>query len=140
MRWKSFQRSAVEIRGALSEKETLLLGADLKKDESLLLPAYDGALGISAAFNLNLLVRINRAIAELDNNTYSRNLTALGYTSATALSQEGHWQVSVTATPAAGAATAFSLSAAPAGNHTDPACATITLTSAGVKGSSLDCW
>lgn len=37
----------------------LLIGVDLRKSESLLLPAYDDAQGVTAAFNLNLLARIN---------------------------------------------------------------------------------
>src|SRR6201999_119500 len=40
----------------------LLLGVDLRKDPALLEPAYDDALGITAAFNKNLLVRINREL------------------------------------------------------------------------------
>jgi uncharacterized SAM-dependent methyltransferase len=38
----------------------LLLGTDLDKDESILIPAYDDSLRVTAAFNLNLLVRMNR--------------------------------------------------------------------------------
>jgi dimethylhistidine N-methyltransferase len=38
----------------------LLIGVDLAKDASLLEPAYNDRQGITAAFNLNLLVRINR--------------------------------------------------------------------------------
>jgi L-histidine N-alpha-methyltransferase len=37
-----------------------LLGADLKKSADVLVPAYDDALGVTSAFNLNLLARINR--------------------------------------------------------------------------------
>jgi uncharacterized SAM-dependent methyltransferase len=40
----------------------MLLGADLKKDAGLLEAAYDDALGVTAAFNLNLLARINREL------------------------------------------------------------------------------
>lgn len=40
----------------------LLIGVDLQKDRSILEPAYDDALGVTAAFNLNLLVRINREL------------------------------------------------------------------------------
>ncbi|HEX8474255.1 MAG TPA: L-histidine N(alpha)-methyltransferase [Pyrinomonadaceae bacterium] len=47
-------------RSALREGDALLLGADLKKDASVLEAAYDDALGVTAAFNLNLLARINR--------------------------------------------------------------------------------
>lgn len=38
----------------------LLIGVDLRKSPDLLLPAYNDAQGITAAFNLNLLARINR--------------------------------------------------------------------------------
>jgi dimethylhistidine N-methyltransferase len=38
----------------------LLIGVDLKKERAILEPAYDDAQGISAAFALNLLTRINR--------------------------------------------------------------------------------
>ena len=53
------------LRRVLKTGDALLLGADLKKDRSVLEPAYDDALGITAAFNLNLLARVNR---ELDGN------------------------------------------------------------------------
>ncbi len=38
-------------------------GVDLKKDTVILLPAYNDAAGVTAAFNLNLLVRINRELS-----------------------------------------------------------------------------
>jgi|ERR1043165_2842922 dimethylhistidine N-methyltransferase len=47
------------IRGVLKAGDALFLGADLRKDKRILDPAYDDALGVTAAFNLNLLVRIN---------------------------------------------------------------------------------
>jgi dimethylhistidine N-methyltransferase len=40
----------------------LLLGVDLKKDRAILEPAYDDSRGVTAAFNLNLLERINREL------------------------------------------------------------------------------
>ena len=40
----------------------MLLGADLKKDPQLLHAAYNDSQGVTAAFNLNLLVRINREL------------------------------------------------------------------------------
>jgi dimethylhistidine N-methyltransferase len=40
----------------------LLIGFDLDKDESIVWPAYNDRLGTTAAFNLNLLVRINREL------------------------------------------------------------------------------
>jgi dimethylhistidine N-methyltransferase len=47
-------------RGVLRAGDGLLLGADLKKDACVLEAAYDDALGVTAAFNLNVLERINR--------------------------------------------------------------------------------
>lgn len=53
------------LRAGLAVGDSLLLGVDLVKDESTLLAAYDDAAGVTAAFNRNLLVRLNR---ELDAN------------------------------------------------------------------------
>ncbi|MCR6658501.1 MAG: ergothioneine biosynthesis protein EgtB [Asticcacaulis sp.] len=53
------------VRGLLGHKARLILGADMVKDEATLVAAYDDAKGVTAAFNKNLLVRINR---ELDGN------------------------------------------------------------------------
>lgn len=50
------------IRGALTPGDALLLGADLVKPEPDLQLAYDDPLGVTAAFNRNLLVRINREL------------------------------------------------------------------------------
>ena len=46
----------------LSPGGRLIVGVDLKKDARKLVLAYDDAAGITAAFNLNLLVRINREL------------------------------------------------------------------------------
>jgi L-histidine N-alpha-methyltransferase len=51
-----------EIRRLLSPNDALLLGADLKKDPDTLISAYDDSLGVTAAFNRNLLARINREL------------------------------------------------------------------------------
>ncbi len=40
----------------------LLIGADLRKDLAVLLPAYDDAKGVTAAFILNVLTRVNREL------------------------------------------------------------------------------
>jgi dimethylhistidine N-methyltransferase len=61
----NFDRDGAEgfllsLRGVLREGDALLLGADLKKDRATLEAAYDDALGVTAAFNLNQLVRLNR--------------------------------------------------------------------------------
>ncbi len=53
------------LRQVLHAGDALLLGADLKKEKSVLEAAYNDALGVTAAFNLNVLARINR---ELDGN------------------------------------------------------------------------
>ena len=50
------------IRRSLRRGDTFLLGADLVKPERELLLAYDDPLGVTAAFNRNLLVRINREL------------------------------------------------------------------------------
>jgi dimethylhistidine N-methyltransferase len=50
------------LRQVLSEGDALLLGADLKKDKNILEAAYNDALGVTAAFNLNVLARINREL------------------------------------------------------------------------------
>jgi L-histidine N-alpha-methyltransferase len=50
------------LRRVLEPGDSLLLGADLKKEREILEAAYDDALGVTAAFNLNLLVRINREL------------------------------------------------------------------------------
>jgi len=51
-----------DLRSALQPGDALFLGADLRKPKSVLEPAYDDALGVTAAFNLNLLGRINREL------------------------------------------------------------------------------
>ncbi|MDE0194186.1 MAG: L-histidine N(alpha)-methyltransferase [bacterium] len=51
-----------EIAGMSSAGETFLLGADLVKERSRLLAAYDDAAGITAAFNRNVLRVINRRL------------------------------------------------------------------------------
>ena len=50
------------IRASLCPGDSLLLGTDLLKPIPQLLEAYDDALGVTAAFNRNLLVRINREL------------------------------------------------------------------------------
>jgi L-histidine N-alpha-methyltransferase len=50
------------LRGALGAETSLLLGTDLRKSPDILLPAYDDAAGVTAAFNKNVLVRINREL------------------------------------------------------------------------------
>lgn len=52
-----------EVRATLRPGDALLLGTDLEKEVELQLLAYDDPAGVTAAFNLNLLARINRELA-----------------------------------------------------------------------------
>jgi dimethylhistidine N-methyltransferase len=51
-----------QIAAVLPPGGALLLGTDRAKDPARLLPAYDDAAGVTAAFNRNLLVRLNREL------------------------------------------------------------------------------
>ena len=71
----NFDRDAAQqflgdIRACLLPGDALLLGADLIKPLHRMLLAYDDPAGVTAAFNLNLLARINR---ELDGDLVLRN-------------------------------------------------------------------
>jgi dimethylhistidine N-methyltransferase len=50
------------MRDWLGDGARLLIGMDRVKSEDVLIPAYDDAQGVTAAFNLNLLERINREL------------------------------------------------------------------------------
>jgi L-histidine Nalpha-methyltransferase len=50
------------VGSELNEGDTLLLGTDLVKDPSILVPAYDDAQNVTADFNKNILRRINREL------------------------------------------------------------------------------
>ena len=50
------------VRAGLESGDGLLLGVDLVKDEATLIAAYDDAAGVTAAFNRNILVRLNREL------------------------------------------------------------------------------
>jgi L-histidine Nalpha-methyltransferase len=57
------------IRRRLAPRDSLLLATDLRKDPALLVPAYDDSAGVTARFNKNVLVRLNRQLGarfELD--------------------------------------------------------------------------
>jgi len=51
-----------EVRSKLRPGDAILVGTDLRKSIRLLLPAYDDSLGVTAAFNKNLLARLNREL------------------------------------------------------------------------------
>ena len=50
------------MRASLGDDSRLIVGVDLRKPLSALLPAYNDAAGVTAAFNKNLLVRANREL------------------------------------------------------------------------------
>lgn len=51
-----------QVRASMNQGDALLLGTDMRKSASVLIPAYDDARGVTAAFNKNLLVRMNREL------------------------------------------------------------------------------
>lgn len=56
------ERFLTEVRRILFPGDALLLGTDLEKPLPQLLAAYDDSIGATAAFNLNLLARVNREL------------------------------------------------------------------------------
>jgi len=64
-----------EIRETLRPGDALLLGTDLEKAVELQLLAYDDPAGVTAAFNLNLLARINRELgADFDLSSFRHEI------------------------------------------------------------------
>jgi uncharacterized SAM-dependent methyltransferase len=51
-----------QVRRIINPGDAMLLGTDLEKSTAQLIAAYDDELGVTAAFNLNLLSRINREL------------------------------------------------------------------------------
>jgi L-histidine Nalpha-methyltransferase len=51
------------VRAGLADGDSFLLGADLVKSPDMLVPAYDDAAGVTAAFNLNVLEVLNGQLA-----------------------------------------------------------------------------
>lgn len=59
------------VRATLGQRGVLVLGVDRKKGEDVLVPAYDDAQGVTAAFNRNVLVRLNRELgADFDPQSF----------------------------------------------------------------------
>jgi L-histidine Nalpha-methyltransferase len=56
---RAFLANAARLLG---KESAFLVGVDLKKEPAILLPAYNDRRGVTAAFNLNLLARINREL------------------------------------------------------------------------------
>jgi L-histidine N-alpha-methyltransferase len=78
-----------EVRRILLPGDSLLLGTDLEKPGAQLLNAYDDEIGVTAAFNLNLLARINR---ELDADFDLRQFSHVARINREARSVEMHLQ------------------------------------------------
>jgi len=65
-----------ELRAALRPGDHVLVGFDLLKDLDVLRGAYDDGLGVTAAFNLNLLARMNRELgADFDLGAFAHRAT-----------------------------------------------------------------
>ncbi len=63
------------VRSGMVVGDALLLGADLDKPTSVLIPAYDDATGVTAAFNRNLLGHINRVLgADFDLTSFAHEV------------------------------------------------------------------
>ena len=72
---EAFLRGILETLGPGSG---LLIGVDLRKDPSVLRAAYNDAAGVTAAFNLNLLTRINRELgADFELSNFEHNAVYL---------------------------------------------------------------
>jgi dimethylhistidine N-methyltransferase len=59
---RAAERLLQRLRAGLEPGDGLLLGIDLIKDEAMLLAAYNDAAGVTAAFNRNILIRLNREL------------------------------------------------------------------------------
>jgi dimethylhistidine N-methyltransferase len=61
-----------QLRAVMNPDDQLFIGFDLQKDPRVIEAAYDDAAGVTAAFNLNLLARINRELnADFDLQKFS---------------------------------------------------------------------
>jgi L-histidine Nalpha-methyltransferase len=63
-----------KVREQLSAGDTLLLGTDMAKDGSILVPAYDDAQGVTADFNKNMLFRLNRELSATFDLNFFRHI------------------------------------------------------------------
>ncbi len=69
------RRFLSQARATLGRDALMLVGVDLRKDPSILIPAYDDAAGVTARFNLNLLARLNRdAGADFDLDSFAHRI------------------------------------------------------------------
>jgi L-histidine N-alpha-methyltransferase len=68
-----------QVRRILQPGDSLLLGTDLEKSSAQLIAAYDDELGVTAAFNLNLLARINRELDGDFNLAYFEHVAKINH-------------------------------------------------------------
>jgi dimethylhistidine N-methyltransferase len=69
--WEDALAMLRKVRQQLSPGDALLLGTDMVKSPSLLVPAYDDAQGVTAEFSKNILHRINRELgADFDVDSF----------------------------------------------------------------------
>jgi len=62
----------IKLRHSLQKGDCAVIGFDLKKDPNMIRAAYDDQQGITRAFNLNLLARINRQLGgDFDLNAFT---------------------------------------------------------------------
>jgi L-histidine N-alpha-methyltransferase len=72
--FEPFQAGALlsKLRTTLNPGDAVLLGTDMRKSASILIPAYDDSKGVTAAFNKNLLAHINRELgADFDLESFA---------------------------------------------------------------------
>ena len=62
MEWNEIEEFCMELNHSLSKGDMVLIGFDLRKNPHTILNAYNDKAGITAAFNLNLLTRLNREL------------------------------------------------------------------------------
>lgn len=63
MEWDEIEGFCRELNHNLSKGDMVLIGFDLRKNPHTILNAYNDKAGITAAFSLNLLTRLNRELA-----------------------------------------------------------------------------
>jgi L-histidine N-alpha-methyltransferase len=64
-----------QVRSSMNPGDALLLGTDMRKSPKVLIPAYNDSQGVTAAFNKNLLVRMNRELnADFDLDSFSHQI------------------------------------------------------------------
>jgi dimethylhistidine N-methyltransferase len=69
-----------KMRGEMGDNGGILVGADLKKDKKVMEAAYNDAAGVTAAFTLNMLTRLNRELGcnfELSGFTHRAHYNAM---------------------------------------------------------------